>query len=204
MGSTATQVRILLGCQHHRADMERQVGPSVISASSSTDSCKEVLKVDIEINLVAQVNSQAATCSPRAPVAFPILIKRKEMGNSNLTRRAHSDLSLQYIATEEPQVSIMPASAGTTAASLCNRRVKEQEWEEYKATDRQSRAPIVSAWQAARTILWRSSSSNLAKAHTSSKALVAQQSVISSSQTQLILEAVFSILTATRASPVSP
>lgn len=96
------------------------------------------------------------------------------MGNSKLTRRAHSDRSLRYIATEEPKVSIMLASAGTTAASLCNRRVKEQEWEECKATDRQSKAPIVSAWRAARTILWRSSSSSPAKAHTSSKALVAQ------------------------------
>jgi len=57
MESSATRVRILLGFQPHRADTERQAGTSVISASSSTDSGKEVLKVDMEVDPVAVVNS---------------------------------------------------------------------------------------------------------------------------------------------------
>jgi len=57
MGSSATRASILLGFQPHQVDTERQAGTSVISASSSTDSCKEVLRADMEVDPVAQVNS---------------------------------------------------------------------------------------------------------------------------------------------------
>ena len=57
MESMATLVSILLGCQRRQVDMELQVGTLAISASSSMDSCKEVLRVDTEINQVVQDNS---------------------------------------------------------------------------------------------------------------------------------------------------